>query len=803
MAPDIRSFFGPKGGASQSSQTKEKPASPEKKKPAPKNTTATPNGAKTSKKPSSAKPTPKSTPVKGKKKPLKIEEDDDDDDNDDDFDDDLFHDEDIIDDLETEDSDDSDDVVKPSRRNTKSSARTTTRSTRAAATPKKQEPDLDVEMIDSPSKKMPHRSRKRKSTESVESEDDIEPPKKSKRGKPATTPTVTKTPEKKTKAPKAQSKATSKAAPDVENPAVQAIYDNIPTVRPPTPPAASEGGQKWSFKNRNVEAAAPGSKEIPEGQENCLAGLSFLFTGQQVSLGRDDGIALVKKYGARVVSAPSSKTDFVVLGSDAGPSKLKKIQSLNVKVIDEDGLFALIRQLPANGGDSKAGEKFAKQAEKEQEKTQQMVKQLEQQEKAVAAEARAKAAKGGKQTSTGGSRPVDLENRLLTVKYAPRELNQVCGNKGLVESLQKFLRHWHQSLAHNFKGSEKWQQHRAVLISGPPGIGKTTAAHLVAKLEGYDIIESNASDTRSRKMVTEGLESTLDNTSLMGFFGKTEAQTDYKKKKIVLIMDEVDGMSAGDRGGVAALAKMCGKTQVPMILICNDRRSQKMKPFDFRVWDVQFRKPTTVDIRARIASICFREKITMPPPAIDALIEGANGDIRQVLNMISDIKLGQQAMSLDDSKDMSQAWQKHTVFKPWDIAGKMLHAGWFIEANKKTLNDKIELYFNDFAMAPLMIQENYLRTRPTRADREGYAKWKVLQLVDQAAESISDGDLCDALIHGSQQQWSLLPTHAVFSSVRPASFMHGGSSGPTAFTSWLGKNSTYGEYTFMVSLILY
>lgn len=43
--------------------------------------------------------------------------------------------------------------------------------------------------------------------------------------------------------------------------------------------------------------------------------------------------------------------------------------------------------------------------------------------------------------------------------------------------------------------------YRAVLISGPPGIGKTTSAHLAAKNAGYNPIELNASDARSKKLV--------------------------------------------------------------------------------------------------------------------------------------------------------------------------------------------------------------------------------------------------------------------------------------------------------------
>lgn len=43
--------------------------------------------------------------------------------------------------------------------------------------------------------------------------------------------------------------------------------------------------------------------------------------------------------------------------------------------------------------------------------------------------------------------------------------------------------------------------YRAVLVSGSPGIGKTTSAHLVAKMAGYNPIELNASDARSKKLI--------------------------------------------------------------------------------------------------------------------------------------------------------------------------------------------------------------------------------------------------------------------------------------------------------------
>ena len=281
-------------------------------------------------------------------------------------------------------------------------------------------------------------------------------------------------------------------------------------------------------------------------------------------------------------------------------------------------------------------------------------------------------------------------------------------------------------------------------------------------------------------------------------------QVEESKKKLVLIMDEVDGMSAGDRGGVGALAAVCKKTQVPMILICNDRKQPKMKPFDFVTYDLPFRRPTTDQIRSRIMTIAFREQLKIPPTVLNALIEGTGADIRQVVNMISTAKLDDQALDFDKGKEMSKAWQKHVILKPWDITSKILGGGMFANNSTSTLNEKIELYFNDHEFSPLMLQENYLGTQPMKANT--YAgrerKLKLLELVDNAAQSISDGDLVDRLIHGSQQQWSLMPTHAVFSFVRPASYTAGSMAGSsTRFTSWLGNNSKQQKLTRMVKEI--
>lgn len=675
------------------------------------------------------------------------------------------------------------------------------------------EPDED-EMIevDKPkaktSKPLPIASRKRKTPEpDYEDEDDEDgiPAKKAKVGRKATN----------TK--KAPAKKTKEEEP-AENAEMQAIFDSIPTIRPPTPPPVDSEGKlvtKFDYRTSHANsgaAPAAGSKEIPTGAENCLSGLVFVFTGLLDTLSRDDGQALVKRYGGKVTAGPSKKTSYVVLGNEAGPKKLQVIAQYGLKTINEDGLYELIRRLPPNGGDSKAAAKHEEKKAAEMQKIKQMAQEMEREERRAGGAGSAGMSNGKQTTSRAATQPRD--SQLWTVKHAPTQISQICGNKTQVEKLQKWLRAFPKNLKTGFKmaGADGSGAYRAVMIHGPPGIGKTTAAHLIAKLEGYDVVESNASDTRSKKLVESGLKGVLSTTSLLGYFAGDGQKVDVGKKNLVLIMDEVDGMSAGDRGGVGALAAVCKKTQVPMILICNDRKLQKMKPFDFCTYDLPFRRPTVEQIRSRILTIGFREQLKLPSNVVDALIEGSGADIRQVVNMVSTVKLDQQideqSMDFDRGKQMSKAWQKHVVLKPWDIISKILGSGMFAPSSNARLNDKSELYFNDHEFSYLMMQENYLGTTPTAlGSYNGRERaLKNLELVEQAANSISEGDLIDRMIHGPEQQWSLMPVHAIFSFVRPASFVAGSMAGhKTGFTKWLGQNSSQGIFSgsFVVRLLIH
>ena len=149
-------------------------------------------------------------------------------------------------------------------------------------------------------------------------------------------------------------------------------------------------------------------------------------------------------------------------------------------------------------------------------------------------------------------------------------------------------------------------------------------------------------------------------------------------------------------------------------------------------------------------SLTNREKLKIPPNVVDELIKGANSDIRQVLNMLSTFKLGKNEMTFDEGKDLIKINEKNTILTPFTIIDRLTSPYAFSRTNKETLGDKMELYFHDFSFVPLFMQEHYIKTNPaTLASYDGPEKGlKHIELLSKAADSISDGDLIDRMIHG-------------------------------------------------------
>ncbi|KFV07538.1 Replication factor C subunit 1, partial [Tauraco erythrolophus] len=587
-----------------------------------------------------------------------------------------------------------------------------------------------------------------------------------------------------------------------------------------------------SFLNREGPKAL-GSKEIPRGAENCLEGLTFVITGVLECIERDEAKSLIERYGGKVTGNVSKKTNYLVMGRDCGQSKREKALTLGTKVIDEDGLFDLIRTMP--GKKSKyelAAETEAKKAESRPKKTPQKTeagkrnfspfKREADNKKMKSTPEKGDTVKSVKKETTAVRKLTDFERqtvekkeaskpqgslvsgvnedgteRLLWVdKYKPVSLKAIIGQQGeqsCANKLLRWLRNWQKNASEDGQaktnktgGKDDGTGFKAALLSGPPGVGKTTTASLVCKELGYSYVELNASDTRSKNSLKEVVAESLNNTSIKDFCSGTSSSVSGKH---VLIMDEVDGMAGNeDRGGIQELIGLIRHTKIPIICMCNDRNHPKIRSLVHYCFDLRFQRPRLEQIKGAMMSVAFKEGLKIPPPAMQEIILAANQDIRQVLHNLNMWCAKDKSLTYDEAKTDASRAKKDIRLGPFDVVRKVFAIG--EEASRMSLIDKSDLFFHDYSLAPLFVQENYVHVKPAAAG--GNLK-KHLMLLSRAADSICDGDIVDKQIR-SKQSWNLLPTQAIYASVLPGELMRGHMSQFPVFPSWLGKFSSTGKH---------
>jgi replication factor C large subunit len=212
--------------------------------------------------------------------------------------------------------------------------------------------------------------------------------------------------------------------------------------------------------------------------------------------------------------------------------------------------------------------------------------------------------------------------------YRPARVQDMIGNEDERLIVMKWLSGW-------VKGS------KPLLLVGPPGVGKTTLVHALARQLDYDLIEMNASDTRNRDQLEQLITPILVNTSIFG-------------KKILLFLDEVDGISGReDTGGIESIVRIMKQPTIPVIMAANSRDA-KIKELAKICKTIEFNAVTPRLLMLLIDHVLKDQNKKLSLSEKTSIVDKARGDVRLLLNSLQ-AKLSGYDTSANASADIDIA----------------------------------------------------------------------------------------------------------------------------------------------------
>lgn len=174
---------------------------------------------------------------------------------------------------------------------------------------------------------------------------------------------------------------------------------------------------------------------------------------------------------------------------------------------------------------------------------------------------------------------------------------------------------------------------KGIYVHGEPGSGKTFFVERLLKEIDYDIIKYNASDVRNKNLIESLTSQHLANVNVLDMMKR-------KKRRLAIIMDEIDGMNGGDKGGITSLIKLIRqkktkkqrsehKSNIPIICIGNMSADKKTKEL-MKVCNVyEIRTPTNAQI-TKCLKMVLPEFKKFSKPMTEVALRYIQGDLRKM-----------------------------------------------------------------------------------------------------------------------------------------------------------------------------
>lgn len=294
-------------------------------------------------------------------------------------------------------------------------------------------------------------------------------------------------------------------------------------------------------------------------------------------------------------------------------------------------------------------------------------------------------------------------------KYRPESLEDYRGASKQKKELKQHIENWEQG-------------DKPVLLHGPAGTGKTSLVEALANDLGYELVETNASDVRTKKKLKSELK---EATRQASFFGKN---------KLILI-DEVDGMGRSDRGGTQELNEIVDGSRFPVVMTANDAYDSKIRTLRNKSKMIEIGSVHTNSINAHLKEILEDEGIEYDEKAVKRIARQSGGQMRSAINDLESVARGKDELTVDDLASLGYRDSEKDVFE----ALKMV----FKTETAETADQATDNLDEDAETFMQWLRENVPREYKRSGDVSGAYDW------------LSKADIFNGRIRRTQN-WKLL-----------------------------------------------
>lgn len=334
---------------------------------------------------------------------------------------------------------------------------------------------------------------------------------------------------------------------------------------------------------------------------------------------------------------------------------------------------------------------------------------------------------------------------------------------------------------------------RGIYVYGGPGVGKTRLVRDVLEKSGYDVIVYDAGDIRNKSVIDAITSHTMAEKSVMSLFQR-------RARPIAVLMDEIDGMNGGDKGGINELIKLIRPkktkkqraertTRCPIVCVGNYHVDKKIKELQKVCETFEVKTPTDHQVRALIEA-CMPELGTNLTLNIVSFLQG---DLRK-LESIYRIYVNQCSILKNEViQDIFRTKSYNEDTK--DITRRLISAKHSFDEHLTLMNE------TDRTIVGLLFHENVIDVLEKRPKDESVPLY--LRMLD----NICFADYMDRVTF-QKQIWQFNEMTSLIKTFHNNKIFHEGLTGPPSyspaevrFTKVLTKYSTeYNNGVFVQTL---